>query len=220
MKFSKPKQFWEWFKRNSENYMQLDERTKAESTYYIREMDMHLMAFGKGICAELRYTVGTASPNGMFIFTAYGRSRRFRAIEQLVAKAPLLPGWIFVGLHPPVAVDHGFASDFPNLDIDPLNIWFELPKDHNGRYYLTAYIEMYKPPSRELEEAVYAAVYNVLGEKTFGLGVRHIEVENLFHVSKERREALINIVQLPECIQISNDSLFVINQLGQVVQRK
>ncbi len=39
--------FWEWFKRNNKEYLELNNKTKKESAYWLREMTAHLRAYFK-----------------------------------------------------------------------------------------------------------------------------------------------------------------------------
>lgn len=222
MRFSKPKQFWEWFRRNQETYLHLFKSSKAEALYLMREMTMHLAAYGTRINAELYWEKVEGDIEVVLVFTTYGRARQFRKVERLVAQAPDLPGWRFLDLDPPRPIDFFLDEDYGHLDFDPFNLWFEPPRFFNNqdKCCLDVYVDTYTQISKEYEQAVAGAVYNVLGEKVYGLKIRELNVDRLCELPKRQRSALVNLQQLPQYIQIRDDSCLYVNEWGQVKKQQ
>ncbi len=222
MRFSKPKQFWLWFQRNKDTYHHLPACTKTEALYLMREMSMHLQAYGRHINAELYWENTNGQVEIVFVFTTYGRARQFRKVERLVAAAPFIPGWRFLALDPPRPIDFFVDEDFDHLDFEPFELWFEPPEfyDHKDKCCLQVYADIYTPVTDEYSEAVTAAVYNVLGEKVYGLRIRRVEVYRLCELPPQERTTLINLQQAAQYIPISDHSDLYIDQFGEVREQK
>ena len=222
MRFSKPKQFWHWFQRNKDTYRHLPSCKNAESLYLMREMSMHLQAYGRHINAELYWEKVNDQVETVIVFTTYGRARQFRKVERLVAGAPAIPGWRFLALDPPRPIDFFLEEDFDHLDFDPFNLWFEPPEfyDHKDKCHLQVYADIYTPVTDKCIQAVTAAVYNVLGEKVVGLKIRVVEVCRLCELPREERSALVNLQQAAQYIRIGDHSELYIDQYGEVREQK
>lgn len=222
MRFSKPKQFWHWFQRNKDTYHNLPTSTKAEVLYLMREMSMHLAAYGRHINAELYWENVNGQVETVIVFTTYGRPRQFRKVERLVACAPFIPGWRFLDLDPPRPIDFFLDEQYHHLDFDPFDLWFEPPEwyDLKHKCELQVYADTYTPITEEYTQAVRAAVYNVLGEKVYGLKVREVEVYRLCELPRQERSSLINLQQAPQYIEIGDHSDLYIDQFGEVREQK
>jgi hypothetical protein len=222
MRFSKPKQFWHWFQRNKDTYHNLPACKNAEALYLMREMSMHLQAYGRHINAELYWEKGNDQVETVMVFTTYGRARQFRKVERLVAAAPTMPGWRFLALDPPRPIDFFLEEHYEHLDFDPFNLWFEPPEfcDHKDKCRLQVYADTYTPITEEYTQAVREAVYNVLGEKVVGLKVREVEVYRLCELPPQERSSLINLQQAPQYIQVRDHSELYIDQFGEVREQK
>ncbi len=220
MKFSKPKQFWEWFRRNEQQYRKPKFASKKEFIYLVREMVMHLMAWGQTIRVEIYWPNQEGDGQIELVFTTYGRTRHFRKVETLVAKAPALPGWTFLALDPPRPIDFFFDKDFPHLDIDPFNLWFEPPEFYgdSDKTYLQVYVDTYAAITEQHEQAVRAAAYNILGEKVYALRIRDVEVQRLCELSKSQKAQLVNLKHAQQYIQVKELAGLYVSGNGQIKQ--
>jgi hypothetical protein len=185
-------------------------------------MFMHLVAYGKNIHVEIFWNDAENAPHPELVFTSYGRAKYFKKINYLVSKAPVMPGWTFTSLQPPVPIDYFMEEDYGHLNIDYFNCWFKPPEllSSEGKYYLDVYAEIYTDITDEHETAIRAAVWNVLGEKVYASELRHIDVNSLFDLTKKQRSALINLQQLPGYIKDRDPSCYVINDKGIMMQQK
>ncbi|AXY78095.1 hypothetical protein D3H65_30690 [Paraflavitalea soli] len=216
MRFSKPKQFWAWFQRNKESYEQLRTASSAETIYHMREMTMHLNAYGRYINAEIYWQSDKGREATVLVFTTYARPRDFRKVGRLVACAPQIPGWRFLELDPPRPIDFFLEEDYGHLNFDPFNLWF-LPPDPVtalDKYNLDLYIDNYADLTPDHENAARAVVYNLLGEKVYGLKLRRIDLARVCDLPKEYRGDLVNLQQIPEYVQLQDTADYYIDQTG------
>ncbi|MBO9565426.1 MAG: hypothetical protein J7621_21795 [Niastella sp.] len=220
-RFSKPKQFWEWFRRNAQHYRKPQFASKKEALYLLREMTMHLMAYGQTIRVEIYWPNKEGDGEIEVVFTTYGRTRHFRKVEMLVAKAPPLPGWTFFALDPPRPIDFFFEVDFPHLDIDPFKLWFEPPDFSNNRErsWLQVYIDTWTEITQQHVQAARAAAYNVLGEKVYGLRIIDVEVERLCEIPEKQRNHLVNLQNAHQYIHVTEVAGVYVNDKGRIEQR-
>jgi hypothetical protein len=221
MKFSKAKHFWTWFRRNLDKYAAPPTESNPETVYHLNELSMHLLAFGRGIGMELSWPAPGMEGNATLIITSFGNRKYFKKIGSLVAQAPKLPGWEIIALQPPQPVDFFIEEDFGECNIDPFNLWFEPPAFYRSetRICLDVYAEVYTSITTEFKHAVYAAVFNVLGEKVYGQEIRVVHVENLLELTKKQRTRLINLQQLPDYVKLRELSTIVINDNGSLEDR-
>src|SRR5437868_9110094 len=91
--------FWEWFKRNNKEYLEIKKKTKKETDYWLNELTTHLRVY-------LRYFgfSVTLPENGtaQLTITVNGKAMYFERAEAFVAKAPEIPGWTFKALEDPM----------------------------------------------------------------------------------------------------------------------
>ena len=221
MKITKTKHFWIWFQRHLACYYGFQEIGNPEAAYYWNELSMHLWVFGRGIAAELSWPPPDEEGNATLIITAMGDAKYFKKIERLVAQAPKLPGWDIIALQQPQPVDFFIEEDFGECNIDPFNLWFEPPDVSPSvpRIILYVYAEIYTDITPTFEQAVRAAVFNVLGEKVYGLELRVVHVENLLELSEKERAKLVNLQQLPDYVKLRGLSTIVINDQGTLEKR-
>jgi hypothetical protein len=119
---------------------------------------------------------GTAS----LTVTVNGKAMHFKKVDAFVARAPELPGWSFRALEDPVPVDFLLEKQIEDAGIHPGELYFSFggndPEEKDLIVYhslCTGYNE------RFILQLAYAAVYNLLGERSFGLDIGLLEVDNL-----------------------------------------
>lgn len=222
MKYSKTTQFWAWFKNHHDTYALLFKERRKDTTYWLRELYMHLAAYGKHIYVDIFWENGTSGGVHTIIFTTKGRSNYFRKVEYLVSKAPVIPGWKFVALQPPRPADFFIQEDFGDVTIYPSELFFILPDkwDSKDRIWLTVCGEFYGEVTGRLQKAVQSVVYNITGEKIYGLGIYFIEVKSLFELTAHERDELFPIDCLPGFFAADGKPDLVVNAQGVMEERK
>jgi hypothetical protein len=169
--------FWEWFNRNNKEYLDLNNKSKKEATYWLNELNAHLRAYYK----FFEYTLVLPN-NGIPIFTitVHGKAMHFDKVEKLVATAPEIPGWSIQALEEPRAIDFFLEEKIEVLGIHPNECSFSfVSKDPDDKRVI-----VYHPLCTEENEFPFlqlasTAVYNLLGERSFALDTSYVEVENL-----------------------------------------
>lgn len=222
MKYSKTTHFWAWFKNHHQTYALLPKESRKAGTYWLRELYMHLAAYGKHVHVDIFWGNDTPGDVHTIIFTTKGRSNYFRKVEFLVSKAPVIPGWKFVALQPPRPADFFIQEDFGDVNMNPFELFFIFPKkrDSKDRVWLTVCGEFYGEVTGRLREAVQSVVYNTVGEKIYGLGIYAIEVKSFFELTVHERDQLFPL----DCLQgfFAPDDIagFVVNVQGVMEERK
>lgn len=169
--------FWEWFKRHHGEYLALDKKSKKDAAYWLHELNAHLRAYFKFFGFSLALP---GKGTGRLTITVNGKAMHFKKVEAFVATAPYIPGWSISALEDPMPVDFLLEKQMEDAGIhpdefcfsfatnDPENtdiiVYHPLCTEHNGRVFL---------------QLAYAAVYNLLGERSFGLDIGQLEVANL-----------------------------------------
>jgi hypothetical protein len=184
MKFSK-RHFWEWFSRHNQEYLSLGKKPKKEVSYCLNELTAHLRACNKFIGFGLD---GKNDKQATLIITVDGKARHFKKVEDLVAMAPSIAGWEFVALEVPRPIDFLLGREIEKSGIDPRELKFTLETGYRGFT-----LRIYHPLCTEKnEDAIYelahGAVYNLLGERSFGLDIGFIDVMNLSYASRNVKE--------------------------------
>jgi hypothetical protein len=169
--------FWEWFKRNNREYIDLNKKSKKEISYWLNELNAHLRVYNKFFSYSL---VLEHKKTATLTITAKGKEKYFEKVEAFVAKAPRVRGWRIHALDSPAPIDC-LLDDLINVTgIHPQELYFSFASnemDHDG-------IIVYHPLCTTKNEHLIlkladAAVYNLIGEKAYGLEIGWIEVTNL-----------------------------------------
>ena len=204
--------FWEWFKRHNNEYLQLDKKSKKEAAYWLHELNAHLRAYFKFF--EFSLTLPHKG-NTRLTITVNGKAMHFKKVDAFVATAPEIPGWSIHALEDPMPVDFLLEKQMENAGIHPGEFCFSFasndPEDTD--------IIVYHPLCTNENERVflplaYAAVYNLLGERSFGMDLGRVEVDNL---SGADPEDIYRLEELPTHIGLRR-SAFVIDHNGTLLQ--
>lgn len=170
--------FWEWFKRHHKEYLELNKKSKREAAYWLHELNAHLRAYFKffGFSLALADDKGTAS----LTITVNGKAMHFKKVDAFVATAPELPGWNFYALEAPMPIDYLLEKQIEDAGIHPGELYFSF----GGNDLEDSTIVVYHPLCTEYNkrfilQLANVAIYNLLGERSFGLDIDCLEVENL-----------------------------------------
>lgn len=169
--------FWEWFNRNNKEFLELNKKTKKEESYWLSELNAHLRAYFKFLSFSV--TLNDKKTPALTI-TVNGKVQHFQKVDAFVATAPEIPGWRIVALEEPMPIDFLMEKQIEQAGIHPQEFYFSF-EDNDPE---DPVIVIYHPLCTEENEHTLlklanAAVYNLLGERTFGLDIQYLEVANL-----------------------------------------
>jgi hypothetical protein len=213
---AKINQFWKWFQENEEAYRNLYTLPEKKGKAWGKELYKQLELYSKGVHAEFYWGKTPGEHPIDMVFTSHGRRKFFKRIEKLVSKAPQMEGWNFIALQPVRPLDFLMQREFPDFDIDYDNIWFSYTtiSQITGRLWMEVYVEHYGEVPKELAHAISYIIYNMLGEKNYGLGIASMAVRSLFELPKEERGGLIPLSELPAHVAIRELSSLTIGSDG------
>ncbi len=189
--------FWKWFSRHQQEYVDLPKKSKKEAAYWMDEMNAHLRAYFKflGFTIALPHK-GKATPR--LTITVHGKSQHFKKVDDLVKNAPAIPGWTITALEEPKPVDFMLEELIEESGVDPREFYFSLDREEQPPVLLTVYHPLCTPENEmSLYRLANAAIYNLLGERSFGNDINDVQVLNLSTaVAKNLKE----LEELPDCI--------------------
>ena len=204
--------FWEWFRRHNQEYLALKNKPKKEAAYLLNELNAHLRAYFKFLSFSLeRHNEQTAR----LTITVNGKAMHFKKVEDLVAKARAIPGWTFVALEVPRPVDFLLQQQVQDTGIDPRELCFSFASDDPHHAVLIVYHPLCTPENEHLVyQLANIAVFNLLGERSFGTHIGWLQVANLSCADPADVQKL---EALPACIGRSKSDMVVDSQ-GSLVQ--
>jgi hypothetical protein len=202
--------FWQWFLRHHKEYLGLNKKTKKELTYWQNELQAHLRAYYKFLYFSIY--VPNEGATGVLTISVSGKGGYFKYVDNLVALAPEIPGWKIQALEPPRPIDFLWQEQVGHTDIDPREFWCTVPEGE--RAHLSVYHMLYTEANNwPYTQAAETAVYNVLGERSFGLDIRLITVSNLSHAPQDAE--LIRVEEPPAYMPRGKSGL-VVNAEGEI----
>jgi hypothetical protein len=166
--------FWEWFKRNNKEYLEIKKKTKKEADYWLNELTAHLRVYLRYFGFSI-----TLPENGPAILTitVNGKAMYFERAEAFVAKAPEIPGWTVKALEDPMPIDSLLEKEVKAAGIDPTEFSFSFTSD--DLEIIIFHPLCTRENLRSFMDLAYKAVYNLLGERSFGLDLGILEIANL-----------------------------------------
>jgi hypothetical protein len=196
--------FWEWFKRHNKEYLEVKTKSKKEASYWLNELNAHLRAyfkfFGFGLTWQDKQTT-------ILTITVKGKAKHFKKVEAFVATAPEIPGWRISALEDAVPIDFLLDNQMEDAGIHPRELYFSFAGDDRERADIIVYHPLCtKESEHHILELAYAAVYNLLGERSFGMDIGWLEVDNLSCADPEEIQKL---EELPDCIGSRRSSMAV-----------
>ncbi len=131
----------------------------------------------------------------------------FRKVEDLVAKAPDIPGWNMVALEDPRPVDFLLEQQIQHTGIDPRELCFSFANKDPHHPALIVYHPLCTGENEHLMyQLANTAIYNLLGERSFGTDIGWLQVANL---SGADRDDVEELEALPTCIGLRKSALVV-----------
>ncbi|WP_099367342.1 DUF695 domain-containing protein [Sphingobacterium sp. 1.A.4] len=187
--------FWNWFKDNSENFLQtlrarenVEENLIAILAPKIEELDLGLF-----------FLIGIENDDvAELIFTPDGNIQNVYLAEEILAAAPEIENWSFKALKPPTNIP-SFEIRMMDLVFSKSNITF-YPKNHPAYPDEIDLVMIYKDWREELADEIVNGVYifldNFLGEEAMIEKIDRIQVIG----PEEEVPEEIPVEKLPEYI--------------------
>jgi hypothetical protein len=198
--------FWEWFKRHNTEYLELNKKSKKEAGYWFNELNAHLRAYYKFFGFSL-----ALPDNGIagLTITVNGKAMHFKKVEAFVAIAPDIPGWSISALEDPMPVDFMMEKQIEKAGIHPGEFYFSFASDDPEDTDLIVYHPLSTENNRRIYlDLAYEAIYNLLGERSFGLDIGLIEIDNL---SCADRDDVHKLSALPAHIGMRSSAMIIDN---------
>lgn len=206
-KFSK-RHLWEWFTRNNQEYLTLKNKPKKEALYWLNELQAHLRTYFKFLDFTLEW--GPKGP-AILTITVHGKAKHFKKATDLVAKAPAIPGWTIVALEEPRPLEFMLEEQIMDTGIDPRELSFSFDSEHPNASLIVYHPLCTQKNEHLIHQLAYAAVYNLLGERSFGDDICSLEVSNLSSADPDDVEEL---EALPRCLGMRKSDVMMVDNAG------
>jgi hypothetical protein len=169
--------FWEWFKRHNKEYVELRNKSTKEARYWLNELNAHLRAYYKFFGFSMTWQDQQSTT---LIITVRGKAIHFKKVEAFVATAPDIPGWKITALEDPMPMDFLLDKQIEDTGIDPRELYFAFANDNPSCANIIVYHPLCTRENEwQLLQVAHAAVYNLLGERAFGMELDGLQVANL-----------------------------------------
>lgn len=199
--------FWDWFKRHNQEYLTLKNKSKKETAYWLNELSAHLRAYYKFFGFTLEWK---QEQTAILTITVNGKAMHFKKAENIVAKAPVIPGWTFVALEDPRPVDFLLEQEMQDTGIDPRELSFSFVSDDPDEREIIIYHPLCTSNNEhKITGLANAAIYNLLGERSYGTDIEVYEVVNLSYADPDEVQEL---EALPACMGMRQSAMVVDSQ--------
>jgi hypothetical protein len=173
----KAKKFWEWFVKNQNKYLFLNQVESDVKENLLNEFANQLHKF----CENLFFQIGGHPDQTQeLIITAEGNIEYFDKVEELINAAPKLKDWNFIAFKPPM--EFGFKSTYQNITSDSKDLWFLPLQDSSNPKSLGIRIGFPNYESSKEKEFTFIAFLmldTILGEKSTALDINYLDVDIL-----------------------------------------
>ncbi len=172
----KIKRFWEWFGKNHQRYLFLNDVTADVKQKALDEFLKQLHMYSK----NLYFIIGgyaDSNSKAELIITADGIVDYFEDVENLVKEAPSLDEWKITAFKP--AMGPGFKTEFRGREFDPgKTIFIPLSNRENPK---AVGLHICYPDYNEKERDVfvhgtYIMIDTLIGEKATALDIHYMDV--------------------------------------------
>jgi hypothetical protein len=171
----KIKAFWDWFQKNHQQYLFVNQVDAQEKDRLLGEFVQQLHQYHEHL-----FPLIGGHPDAKkteLIISAEGIKEYFPAVEQLVAAAPEMQDWEFIAFKPPMG--HGFSIEYGGKEFDPEKIIFIPLK--NDQYPNSIGIHICYPDYQDAERNIfvggtYLILDTILGERSTTLDIDYLDV--------------------------------------------
>lgn len=218
MKKIKSKHFWSWFIHNQDTYLRIFSMPRACCQFWLDELHAHVAGYQRLLHAQL-YLDNHHWKKGQLVISANGCQKQFKAVEQLVAAAPSIPGWEFFSLQPPLPPDAIIGSKLKLLKIQVDGLLFS-PRaftGHDAKIELQVYSSCTAANDLLGQSVIERVVFNLLGERIYGERIAYVIVQPLSWLSPSQRRELLPLNLLPDHLGCSDLQRFEVDKNGLIV---
>jgi hypothetical protein len=206
--------FWNWFSRHHQEYLTLISKSKKETAYWLSELTTHLRTYYRSLDFSLDCPPGKTAT---LTITVCGKAKHFKQVDDMVAKAPEIAGWRFVALEEPRPIDFFMEKEIRDSGIDPRELRFSFDDDDADYTALSIYHPLCTEENYDLiYRLAYAAIFNLLGERSFAIDIRRFEVYNLSMARPA--DDIQELEVLPDCMGMRRSGI-VVDDRGNLVNR-
>ena len=205
------KHFWEWFRRHHSEFKGLETKSGREFAYWVNEVQAHLNAYFKflSFCLD-----NLTEDTSVLTITVNGKAKYFKKVEEFVAKAPEIDGWTIYALERPRPIDFSLEQLVQECGIGPRELYFSFAGDGHYSGDIIIYHPLCTSENNDLIlDIADCAVYNLLGERSYGNDIKRFEAANL---STADPAAIEKLEALPHFIGMRKSSI-VVDQQGNLV---
>jgi hypothetical protein len=168
---NQPHRFWAWFQQQEHRFRPIKDSVGEE---LLDEFEEQLHAVSDGLYFEIG-----GKPEGPYevVITAGGDPQYFPTVRELIAAAPVIPGWEFIAFKP--ANNFQYHLKYQDLSLNPSEMWFlplcskQEPSFLGIRVAIPGYDESEKD---NYLNACWLALDSGLGEVQTAEEIHHLEV--------------------------------------------
>lgn len=204
---------WEWFKRHQHEYLTLHNKSKKEASYWLNEIHTHLRAYFKFLGYTMEWD--NKKNTGTLTITVNGKATHFKKVHDLVSKAPAIPGWTIQALQPARPIDFLLEQEMEETGIDPRELFYAFCSDNPTEGFLHIYHPLCTDDNaHELLDLARKAIYNILGEQTYGTVITGLDV---FNLSEAHTDEIQPLEQLATTIDERKSGSMMIDGNGKLI---
>lgn len=188
--------FWKWFQANAKTFHEVVKNRNDVPENFFTKLSPKLEELREGYF----FLTGMQDDDTAdLVLTADGNLRNIGFVEELVAAAPQIEGWVFTCLKPPMDTEK-FAIDMGGFEFNSSNIFFYSidHDDYPDEVDIVVIHEDYNEENKaNIENGCYIFLDNCLGELEFAQSI-----DNLTFIAKEKAEKeLVPINKLQEFLK-------------------
>jgi hypothetical protein len=183
--------FWNWFTENEKGFFNIIKEQSDIEENFFNKISPKLNELKEGFF----YLTGMLDDNTVeLVLTADGTIKNFIFVEQLVKNAPIIQGWKFTALKPPVDGDN-FGIEMSGYKFNTENIHFysnDNPNQPDEIDITLVYKDLDDENRSTISNGVFIFLDNYLGEINFATLIDNMTIIGSDKVEKE----LIPVEQL------------------------
>ncbi len=176
--------FWNWFQANEKTFFQVVKTRKNIDTGFFDKLSTKLAELKDGYF----FLTGMYDDNTVeLIFTADGNLKNIVFVEELVEHAPIIAGWKFTALKPPIDIENiGIRMAGYNFSGDNLFFYSNDHAEYPDEVDISViHTDMTEENKELIENGTYIFLDNYLGELNFLNNIDNIRIIGRQEAEKE-----------------------------------
>lgn len=175
--------FWNWFQEHEKSFLQVIKTKGNIEKYFFDVIHPKLRQLND----DIYYLVGI-DKDGLvdLILTVDGNVRSIAIVEELVQVAPIISGWKFTALKPPMGSGTGIQINEFDFNSSTLHFYANDNQDYPDEIDITVVHDDYKDDRlRDIIQGVYLYLDNYLGELLCISAIDNVSVAGRDSATKE-----------------------------------